>query len=171
MFTWLRLPGSSLIAAKFLGLPRRLHDLSQHGVLAWNHIFNSHLVNEASGAISRLSMMHTTESANKNDIVSELGITGTAWHECVTPRVPAVGRSVNHYYAWRPSAPLTPGWLFRGTGLTAAARVGGIVGYELDRTDANSPPGIQIVGSGTTPCQGNRPPLGVSQTTLYRAAT
>ena len=98
-------------------------------------------------------------------------ITGTAWHECVTPRVPAVGRSVNHYYAWRPSAPLTPGWLFRGTGLTAAARVGGIVGYELDRTDANSPPGIQIVGSGTTPCQGNRPPLGVSQTTLYRAAS
>ena len=48
-------------------------DLSQHGMLAWNHVFNSHLVNEASGAISRLRMMHTTESANKNDIVSAAG--------------------------------------------------------------------------------------------------
>ena len=56
------------------------HDnLSQQGILAWNHIFNSHLVNEASGAISRLSMLHTTESAYKNDIVSELGITGTGF--------------------------------------------------------------------------------------------
>jgi hypothetical protein len=54
-------------------------DLSQHGVLEWNHVFNSHMVNEASGAISRLSMMHTTQSANKNDIVSELGITGTGF--------------------------------------------------------------------------------------------
>jgi hypothetical protein len=54
-------------------------DLSQQGVLAWNHVFNSHMVNMASGAISRLSMMHTTESANKNDIVTELGISGTGF--------------------------------------------------------------------------------------------
>jgi hypothetical protein len=54
-------------------------DLSQQGILAWNHVFNSRLLNEASGAISRLSMMHTTESANKNDIVSQLGITGTGF--------------------------------------------------------------------------------------------
>ncbi|HEY1984908.1 MAG TPA: carboxypeptidase regulatory-like domain-containing protein [Terracidiphilus sp.] len=54
-------------------------DLSQQGVLAWNHVFNSHLVNMASGAISRLAMMHTTESANKNDIVTELGIGGTGF--------------------------------------------------------------------------------------------
>ncbi len=54
-------------------------DLSQQGILAWNHIFNSHLVNEASGTISRLVMMHTTESANRNDIVTELGITGTGF--------------------------------------------------------------------------------------------
>src|SRR5665213_1033388 len=54
-------------------------DLSQQGTLAWNHVFSSHLVNMASGAISRLSMMHTTESANKNDIVTELGITGTGF--------------------------------------------------------------------------------------------
>jgi hypothetical protein len=54
-------------------------DLAQNGMLAWNHVFSSQLVNSASGAISRLSMMHTTESANKNDIVSELGITGTGF--------------------------------------------------------------------------------------------
>ena len=54
-------------------------DLSQQGVLEWNHVFSSHLVNLASGAISRLTMMHTTESANKNDIVTELGITGTGF--------------------------------------------------------------------------------------------
>ena len=54
-------------------------DLAQQGVLAWNHVFNSRLLNEASGAISRLSLMHTTESANKNDIVSQLGITGTGF--------------------------------------------------------------------------------------------
>ena len=53
------------------------HDnLSQNGILAWNHVFSSHLVNMSSGAISRLSMNHTTESANKNDIVTELGISG-----------------------------------------------------------------------------------------------
>ena len=54
-------------------------DLSQQGVLAWNHVFSSHMVNSATGAISRLSMMHTTESANKNDIVTQLGITGTGF--------------------------------------------------------------------------------------------
>jgi hypothetical protein len=54
-------------------------DLAQQGILAWNHVFNSRLLNEASGAISRLSMMHSTESANRNDIVSQLGITGTGF--------------------------------------------------------------------------------------------
>jgi len=54
-------------------------DLAQNGILAWNHVFSSQLVNSASVAISRLVMEHSTESANKNDIVSELGITGTGF--------------------------------------------------------------------------------------------
>jgi len=54
-------------------------DLAQNGILAWTHIFNPRLVNSFSGAVSRLVMMHTTESANKNDIVDELGITGTGF--------------------------------------------------------------------------------------------
>ena len=54
-------------------------DLAQNGILAWNHVFSSQMVNSASGAISRLTMMHTTESANKNDIVTELGLIGTGF--------------------------------------------------------------------------------------------
>ena len=54
-------------------------DLAQNGILAWTHTFNSRMVNSFSGAISRLVMMHSTESANKNDIVDELGITGTGF--------------------------------------------------------------------------------------------
>ena len=57
-----------------------LHDnLSQGGVGGWNHILNSHTINQATLAVSRLSMNHTTESANKNDIVSELGIQGVGF--------------------------------------------------------------------------------------------
>jgi hypothetical protein len=56
------------------------HDnLSQQGILAWNRILSPHMVNMASAAISRLVMMHTTESADKNDIVDQLGITGTGF--------------------------------------------------------------------------------------------
>ncbi|HEX3436024.1 MAG TPA: carboxypeptidase regulatory-like domain-containing protein [Pseudacidobacterium sp.] len=56
------------------------HDnLAQQGVLGWSHIFAPQLLNLATLAISRLSMNHTTESANKNDIVSQLGIQGTGY--------------------------------------------------------------------------------------------
>ena len=54
-------------------------DLSQHGILAWNHVISAQMVNMASVAISRLTMMHSTESANKKDIVTELGLTGTGF--------------------------------------------------------------------------------------------
>lgn len=54
-----------------------LHDnLSQQGVVSYTHIFSPRLLNVATLAISRLSMNHTTESANKNDITGELGIQG-----------------------------------------------------------------------------------------------
>ncbi len=54
-------------------------NLSQQGTAAWNRILSTHMVNMASLAISRLAMSHTTESANKNDIVDQLGITGTGF--------------------------------------------------------------------------------------------
>jgi len=95
-------------------------------------------------------------------------LVGTNWQQCITPRVPAKSRSVNHYYTWRPAAALTPSWLFQGTGFTAGSAVPGIVGYELDRTDIHTPSGTQIIGSGIARCEG-RAAVGSSQSTLYTA--
>ena len=51
------------------------HDnFSQQGILAWTHVISTRMVNMASVAVSRLAMSHTTESASKNDIVTELGL-------------------------------------------------------------------------------------------------
>jgi hypothetical protein len=56
------------------------HDnFSQQGTGAWTRVISTHIVNMASVAISRLAMSHTTESAGTNDIVDELGITGTGF--------------------------------------------------------------------------------------------
>ena len=56
------------------------HDnFSQQGTLGWTRVISARMVNTASIAVSRLAMSHTTESANKNDIVSELGIVGTGF--------------------------------------------------------------------------------------------
>jgi hypothetical protein len=56
------------------------HDnFSEQGTLAWNRVISTHIVNMASLAVSRLAMSHTTESASTNDIVDELGITGTGF--------------------------------------------------------------------------------------------
>jgi hypothetical protein len=54
-------------------------NLSEQGTLGWNRVISTHMVNMASLAVSRLAMSHTTESASKNDIVDELGITGTGF--------------------------------------------------------------------------------------------
>jgi hypothetical protein len=118
---------------------------------------------------------HATLDPNKTEPTGlmPLGgapVTGTAWQECVTPRVaPGSGRTTYHYYPWRPSASLQPDWLFEGTGLTPSSLVHGIVGYEPDRTSPSSPPGVEVVGSGNTLCQPGGPLLGVGQSTLYTA--
>jgi hypothetical protein len=54
-------------------------NLAQQAGIAWTHVISDHTVNMASVAMSRLAMSHSTESANKNDIVTELGITGTGY--------------------------------------------------------------------------------------------
>ena len=57
-----------------------LHDnLSQQGLGSYTHIFTPSLLNVATIAISRLSMNHTTESANKTDITGALGIQGVGF--------------------------------------------------------------------------------------------
>ena len=56
------------------------HDnLSQQGLGSYSHTFTSALINVATVAVSRLSMNHTTESANKNDITGQLGIAGVGF--------------------------------------------------------------------------------------------
>jgi hypothetical protein len=56
------------------------HDnLAQQGVLGASQVLTPSLLNTATLAISRLSMNHTTESANRNDIVSQLGIQGVGY--------------------------------------------------------------------------------------------
>jgi Carboxypeptidase regulatory-like domain len=56
------------------------HDnLSQQGMASYSHIFAPSLLNIATVAVSRLSMNHTTESANKNDITGSLGIAGVGF--------------------------------------------------------------------------------------------
>jgi len=56
------------------------HDnFSQQATMAWTRVISDHMVNIASLAMSRLAMSHTTESANMNDIVDQLGITGTGF--------------------------------------------------------------------------------------------
>src|SRR5260370_27105638 len=49
-------------------------DFSQNSNISWNRILSPRMVNVSSVSVSRLSMSHTTQSANVNDIVSQLGI-------------------------------------------------------------------------------------------------
>ena len=97
-------------------------------------------------------------------------LTGSAYEGCITPRVPGPGPPVYRYYAWAPAAGLRPAWLFAGTGIRPATRVPGIVGYEVDQRTASTPPGTQLIGSGTPACM---PAAGLrgrlAETTLYTA--
>jgi len=52
------------------------NNFAQQGTAAWNRVISSQMLNTASVAVSRLAMTHTTESAYKNDIVTQLGLTG-----------------------------------------------------------------------------------------------
>jgi hypothetical protein len=57
-----------------------IHDnLSQQGMGSYSHIFTPSLLNVATIGVSRLSMDHTTESANTNDITGQLGIAGVGF--------------------------------------------------------------------------------------------
>ena len=57
-----------------------VHDnLSQQGLGSYSHVFTPRLLNVTTVAVSRLSMNHTTESANKTDITGSLGIAGVGF--------------------------------------------------------------------------------------------
>ncbi len=101
---------------------------------------------------------------------AELGasLTGSAYDGCITPRLARPGPPTYRYYPWAPAAALRPAWLFAGTHVTAATRIAGIVGYELDQRTQDAPPGTTVVGGGTATCM---PGPGLSghdaQSTLY----
>ncbi len=80
-------------------------------------------------------------------------LTGSAYLGCITPRLRQPGPPTYLYYKWFPVLPLRPAWLFKGTGITAATSIPGIVGYELDQRTGLTPPGTELVGGGVAPCQ------------------
>jgi hypothetical protein len=102
-------------------------------------------------------------------------LVGSAYDGCITPRVPVPGPPAYHYYEWAPAPSLQPAWLFAGSGVSAATRIPGIVGYELDQRAPATPPGTQLVGTGTVgaSCQPEAEPAPTrgaqAETTLYTA--
>ncbi len=79
-------------------------------------------------------------------------LTGSAYLGCITPRLDQPGPPTYYYYDWSPAPGLDPPWLFAGTGITAATKIPGIVGYEPDERTPLSSPGTQLLGSGSAPC-------------------
>ncbi|HEY1468412.1 MAG TPA: carboxypeptidase regulatory-like domain-containing protein [Candidatus Acidoferrum sp.] len=61
------------------GFGANFNNLSQQAVVSWNHVFSSNKLNTVSGAVSRLSMDHTSQNNNVNDIVGQLGIQGVGF--------------------------------------------------------------------------------------------
>ena len=55
------------------------NNLSQHGGIAWTHIFSPTMVNVADITVSRLAMHRSSENSASNDIVSALGIQGVGF--------------------------------------------------------------------------------------------
>lgn len=54
------------------------HDnFSQNGGIIWTHVISPNLVNTFSASVSRLTLFHYTQNNGVNDIVDQLGITGT----------------------------------------------------------------------------------------------
>ncbi len=68
--------GSTSTSENLPGFGANFDNLSQQGVISWNHVFSSTKLNTASLAVSRLSMNHTSQNDNVNDIVGQLGIQG-----------------------------------------------------------------------------------------------
>jgi hypothetical protein len=102
----------------------------------------------------------------------------SAYLGCTTPRVQQPGPSTYRYYAWSPAPGLQPRWLFAHTGIGAATRIPGIVGYEVDERTPSSPAGTRLAGRGAAPCttftpEPNEPVPGpgddLAETTIYTA--
>jgi len=71
--------GNTSTTENLPGFGVNFDNLSEQGVVSWNHIFSSNKINTASLAVSRLSMDRTSENDNVNDYVSQLGIQGVGF--------------------------------------------------------------------------------------------
>jgi hypothetical protein len=71
--------GSTATTENLPGFGANFDNLSQQAVISWNHAFTSNKLNTASLAMSRLSMDHTSQNDNVNDIVGQLGIQGVGF--------------------------------------------------------------------------------------------
>jgi hypothetical protein len=116
------------------------------------------------------------DRSNPTSVFPDRGarLSGSAYLGCITPRLRRPGPPTYRYYPWTPAPGLLPRWLFAHTRITAATRIPGIVGYELDERTAFTAPGTGVVGSGIAPCMAMREPgeplpvgLDFAQTTLY----
>jgi hypothetical protein len=68
--------GMTTTTANLPGFGSDFDNRSQQAVIQWNHLMGPNKVNSASIAVSRLSMNHTSQNNNVNDIVGALGIAG-----------------------------------------------------------------------------------------------
>src|SRR5579864_4301511 len=68
--------GSTSTSENLPGFCANFDNRSQQAVISWNHPLASNKLNTASLALSRLSMDHTSQNNNVNDIVGQLGIQG-----------------------------------------------------------------------------------------------
>jgi len=68
--------GSTATTENLPGFGANFDNFSQQGVLNWTHLFPGNKLNIASLAVSRLSMDHTSQNDNVNNIVGDLGIQG-----------------------------------------------------------------------------------------------
>ncbi|MGH2882094.1 MAG: N,N-dimethylformamidase beta subunit family domain-containing protein, partial [Solirubrobacteraceae bacterium] len=126
---------------------------------------------------------HASRDPNRSDPTGPFPNRGveladSAYLGCTTPRVKEPGPSTYRYYAWSPAPGLQPSWLFARTGIRAATRIPGIVGYELDERTPLTPAGTRLAGSGAAPCTSFTPkphePIpgagdDLAETTIYTA--
>jgi hypothetical protein len=68
--------GTTATTENLPGFGSPFDNFSQQAVISWNHVFSGNKLNIASLALSRLSMNHTSQNNNVNDIVGQLGIQG-----------------------------------------------------------------------------------------------
>ncbi len=71
--------GTTSTTENLPGFGSKFDNFSQQAAVSWNHVFSSNKLNTASLAMSRLSMNHTSQNDNVNNIVGQLGIQGVGF--------------------------------------------------------------------------------------------